>query len=150
MEVCDVGAVEYCECVFKTGSEFAALDISGCVPKYVGGLAVTGFIDDYTSWNYVYSPLFPDTEAGRVEALAWSPELEEDGNTVLEKKVWQLADMQTVTVLRNPRWWLTVGYPAYVDFSNDLAAAKADPMFLAPSDLTRSSKINYPMFIDEY
>jgi putative phage-type endonuclease len=149
MEVCDIGAVEYCECVFKTGSEFVALDISGCVAKYVGAVAVTGFMDDYTSWTYVYSPLFPDTEAGRAAALGWFPELEE-GVSVLEKKVWQIADWQVVTVLRNPRWWLTVGYPAYVDFCTDLATAKADPMFLAPSDLTRSSTINYPLFIDEY
>lgn len=66
---------------------------------------------------------------------------------VLEKKVWQIEDWQTLKVLRNKRWWATVGFPGYTRFIKDVDAAKADPMFLTPRDSSRHTL--QPMFVDE-
>jgi len=169
MEVCDIGACDYCECRFRSGSDF--VDLSGC--QFVGALAVIGLADDYSTWKYVYSPLFPNTDEGRCGAKSWSPLVEGecqtcrldivDGQTaefvscttcsnpgavVLEKCVWQLEDMQKLTVLRNPRWWSTVGLPEYNRFCSDLGKARSDPMYLAPPGIDLF-KTRSPMFLDE-
>jgi hypothetical protein len=70
-----------------------------------------------------------------------------DDYVVLEKKVWQIIDWQTIKVLRNKRWWTTVGFPGYNRFTKDVDAAKADPMFLTPRDSGRHAL--QPMFVDE-
>jgi hypothetical protein len=157
MEVCDVGAVEFCECSFKSGDRFVDTS-SNEYPAYVGSLAVYGEANNQSTWVYTYSPLFADTDAGRESALAWEPEIVFDGgnegneskkSVVLEKKVWQIEGWQVLTLLRNPRWWTIVGLPEYNRFCADLDKARADPMYFSPNEMTRNTRINYPMFLDE-
>jgi putative phage-type endonuclease len=174
MEVCNVQVCDYCECRFRSGSDF--IDMSGCpAGQFVGSVAVVGLDDDYTTWKYVYSPLFPDTETGRCAARAWEPHFKSadycqscklhniDGQTteyvscstcsnpefiVLEKCVWQLEAMQLIPVLRNPRWWTTVGLPEYNRFCDDLTKALVDPMYLTPAKIG-INKTRRPMFLDD-
>jgi hypothetical protein len=163
MEVCDVESVEYCECIFKSDNTFIDIN-SQNTPKYVGTIVVYGEANNYTTWKYLYSPLFPDTSEGRHMALSWVPQTEythdpdcnkctidikgvddakfvtcdrckEYSNSfILEKKVWQIEDWQLITVLRNRRWWTNIGLPAYNSFCADLTKANLDPMFLAPQN----------------
>lgn len=163
MEVCDVDCVEYCECVFKSDTKFDEVN-NDTVPKYVGAIIVWGEANNYTTWEYVYSPLFPDNAEGRALALSWEPDIESfhnpectncsihmpEGGTaqfiscskctshsrsfILEKKVWWIENWQIITVLRNRRWWNNVGLPAYNHFCTDLTRAKEDPMFLRPQN----------------
>lgn len=181
MEVCDVGIAEYCECRFKTGDKFTE-SVAG-MPPFVGALVVFGVPNNYNTWKYIYSPLYPDTKEGRLNAMNWKPAEEENenlsntsdsdcqqcslninkengnaeftpcvrcmnpGHVILEKKVWQIEDWQNIKVLRNPRWWSLVGLPEYNRFFKDVAAAKADPMFLRPNDFPQ--KIGGALFVDE-
>lgn len=139
MEVLDVGAVDYCECRISAVSSWDTLELSG--PKWIGAVAVVGLLDDSLTWEYVYSPLFPNNEEGRSAVAAWIPEA-----GCLEKQIWAVQDWQVLTVIRNRRWWSTVGKPEYEQFFKDLAAARADPMFLLPADEEVTFK--QPMFID--
>lgn len=174
MEVCDVDIGMYCECRIRSGDVF--VDLAASLP-YVGALVVYGNQHDFDSLKYIYSPLFPDTKEGRQLALDWVPEHANsvtecpdcmyivsnvngdaefvqcntcsDGNmTVLERKVWQVEDFQIIKVLRNPRWWSTVGYPEYVRFMKDLDAAKKDPLYLTMKPFTLGKKTG-PLFMDE-
>ena len=164
MEVCNIGAVDYCECRIFSGENFrTAVDISDvCVsicseiPSYVGSVAVVGNLANSLSWRYVYSPLFPDTSDGRADAKAWLPCLiDMDDNTVLEKHVWQIADWQVITSVRNKRWWNNVGLPEYERFWQDVSGARSNPEFLGAKfneiDVAPLSgkKTAAPMFLDD-
>jgi hypothetical protein len=184
MEVCDIGIGEYCECRFKTGDNFT--DSVNGMPLYVGALVVYGVPNNITTWKYIYSPLFPDTKEGRLNAIQWKPEVEDcdfstssvdsdcqqctlnindtnsdaefipcasclhPGSVILEKKIWQIEDWQTIKVMRNPRWWSIVGLPEYNRFFKDVNAVKADPLFLRPNEnfTFRKSKPT-ALFVDE-
>jgi hypothetical protein len=124
MEVFDVEAVEYFECSIVTVSSWESTE-----PEYIGALAVTGEMEDYTSWTYVYSPIFSNDVAGKAAVSDWLPE----GN-VLEKQVWATQRWQNLTVLRNKRWWSSIGEPEYLRFKKDVVAALADPLYLKPRD----------------
>jgi hypothetical protein len=185
MEVCDVGIAEYCECRFKTGDNFT--DSVADVPSFVGSLVVFGVPNNYTTWKYLYSPLYPDTKEGRLNAINWKPHPENEendnlssstdsecqqcslninkengnaeflpcircmnpGHVILEKKVWQIEAWQNIKVLRNPRWWSLVGLPEYNRFFKDVAAARADPMFLRPNDFNQRISTGGALFVDE-
>lgn len=186
MEVCNVGIAEYCECRFKTGDKFS--DTVTDAPSFVGAIVVYGVPNNNSTWRYIYSPLFPDTKDGRLNAEMWKPDIdleEKDqanisnssdsdcqqctlninkdtgnaefmpcfrclnpGSVVLEKKLWQIEDWQNIKVLRNPRWWSIVGLPEYNRFFKDVAAAKADPMFLRPNDFPQRIATG-ALFVDE-
>jgi hypothetical protein len=124
MEVFDVGAVEYFECNIVAVSSW-----DGIEPKFIGAVVVTGDLEDYTSWIYEYSPIFSNDAAGKAAVSDWLPE----GN-ILEKQVWAALGWQSLTVLRNKRWWSSIGEPEYLRFKKDLSAALADPMYLKPRD----------------
>ena len=124
MEVFDVDAVEYFECSIVSVSSWENLE-----PKYMGAVAVTGDMDDFTTWIYEYSPIFPNDECGKEAVSDWLPE----GN-ILEKQVWAAQSWQTMTVLRNKRWWSSIGEPQYLQYKKDLAAASIDPLYLKPRD----------------
>jgi hypothetical protein len=183
MAVCDVGIAEYCECRFKTGDTFS--DTVAGVPPFVGALAVFGVPNNMNTWQYIYSPLYPDTKEGRLNALSWKPDVDDTdkssssadsecqscslninsengnaefttcnkcmnpGSVILETKVWQIEDWQVIKVLRNPRWWSLVGAPEYHRFFKDVAAAKADPMFLKPNDFSLKNSGGGALFVDE-
>ena len=137
MEVLDVDSVDYCECRIAHVKSWDNLVLSG--PNWIGAVAVIGDIDFIDSWSYVYSPLFENTEDGRLAVSNWLPE-----GDCLEKQVWAVQDWQVLTVVRNKRWWSSVGHPEYIKFFKDLEKAQADPMFLIP----REMEFDKPMFID--
>ena len=78
MAVCDVGIAEYCECRFKTGDKFT--DSVNGMPPFVGALVVYGVPNNINTWQYIYSPLYPDTKEGRLNALNWKPDVDETDN----------------------------------------------------------------------
>jgi len=136
MEVCDVAAADYCECRIRAG-------VSWQLPTgalYVGAVAVVGSRDEPSAWQYEYSPIYEESAEGRALAEAWQPI-----GDVIEKQLWQVERMQTITLRRNPRWWAAVGLPAYKDFWRTVDTARNDPMFLAPSF---QDEVTVPMFID--
>ena len=55
----------------------------------------------------------------------WTPDLPE-GAVVLETAYWWVKDAFHKTVMRNPRWWDTVGCPIYEAFWDEVDAARAD------------------------
>jgi hypothetical protein len=144
MEVMNIGAVDYCECRFINVTSWDSAKCSG--PEFVGGLAVIGDIEDVSGWRYVYSPLFKNDDEGRKKADLWEPEISDD-ETCLEKQIWAIQDWQVITVLRNSRWWSSVGLPEYELFFKDLTCARNDPMYLKPRDLI--DPFPKPMFLDD-
>jgi hypothetical protein len=136
LEVCDIELGDYCECRIVSGDGWA--DVSGA---FIGSVAVV----DGEALRYEYSPLYEDTAAGRAAIEAWTPE----GQTVVEKKVWQIADMQIIQVRRNRRWWEMVGLPAYQQFRTDFATAGNDPMFFAPAPQDIEEELVLPQFLSE-
>ena len=77
---------------------------------------------DYT---YEYSPLFPTTEEGFAATMAWTPK----HPVVYETSVWTVKDWGHHTVLRNPRWWVDVGYPGYQRFWKAVETARHDGIY---------------------
>ena len=173
MEVCGAQSADYCECRLGVVKDGAWSDISGAKgPAFVGVVAVVGSIDDYKTWSYKYSPLFPNTEEGRGLALSWKPviidkpannvvEANSDSNymyepspdeevifEILELQIWEVIDWQIITVPRNKRWWAMVGLPEYQRFVNDIISARADPMYLVPRTFD-SEPFPAPMFLDD-
>ena len=173
MEVCGAASADYCECRLGVVKDGAWSDISGSkIPPYVGAVAVIGSRDDYKTWSYKYSPVFPNTEEGRSLALAWKPVIidkptinvvdsESDGNymyepspdeevifEILELQVWEVIDWQIITVPRNKRWWTNVGLPEYHRFVSDVLSARADPMYLVPRTFD-CAPFPAPMFLDD-
>lgn len=134
MEVLDVGAVDYCECRISSVTEWSDTDSS--LPQWIGAVAVVGVLEDPLSWAYVYSPLFSNTEEGRLGVDNWTVE------NCLEKQKWIIQDWQLLPVLRNRRWWLVVGLPEYEQFIKDLDSARVDPLFFTDGTFDK------PMFID--
>ena len=134
MEVCDVAAADYCECRIRAGATWqlplpsASSSSSGVL--CIGAVAVVGSLEDPAGWQYEYSPLYEEGAEGRALAEAWLPI-----GDVLEKSLWQVEKMQTITLRRNRRWWAAVGLPAYTQFWKNVDAARNDPMYLAPAFL---------------
>lgn len=131
MEVLDIESVDYCECriiVVDTWRE-------SCGPQWIGVIAV---LENRT---YSYSPLFPNTDEGRILADAWLPE-----SNFLEKQKWVVQDWQVLTAVRNKRWWNMIGLPEYKRFMKDLKEARTDPMFLRPRIINEKDK---PLFLDD-
>ena len=159
-EVCDVDAVEYFEvCLGSSASPTKDLLLRSKLPwigkvfvvsndpcvqnPSVGDLGDLGDIDETlplpSSLRYEYSPLFPATADGIVEAEEWTPDTED---RVLETITWWVKDYQHQSVLRNRRWWAKVGQPAYESFWRDVEEARRDerfkpknlPVFVADDD----------------
>jgi hypothetical protein len=143
LEVCDAAVADYCECRISAGSTWRLAEGAG--GPFVGAVAVIGTMEKSADWHYEYSPLFPNTAEGRAEAEAWTP-----AGDVLEKELWAVEALQTVTFQRNPRWWATVGLPAYNEFWTDVDKARNNPQFLAPAfhDDAESPVPTEAMFID--
>jgi hypothetical protein len=171
MEICDVAAADYCECYISAGPTWK-LGLEVAAGGSVGAVAVVGLPDAAETWRYVYSPLYENTAEGRRLAEAWTPvaaaaaaqaeeqaqaQAEEQAEAqVLEKHLWEVEKIQTITVRRNPRWWAAVGLPAYVDFWKHVDVVRSDPMFLSPAFLDEGDlrppalglKTVGPMFVD--
>lgn len=171
MEVSGSLSADYCECRLNVVKNGVWSDISGAKgPAFVGTVAVIGSRDDYKTWAYSYSPLYPNTEEGRALALAWKPIIVNKPNEVvsepdmnymyepspeeevileiLELQTWEVIDWQVITVPKNERWWNLVGKPEYERFINDVTSARADPMYLIPKTFEDSS-FPAPMFLDD-
>lgn len=146
MEVCDVGSADYCECRLAIVKDGVFTESATAMPNFVGSLAVVGEPDDYKTWEYKYSPLFPNTLEGRAGAVDWKPLLSNEGLEILELQTWEVQDWQVITVARNKRWWANVGFPEYQRFLTDVYAARADPMYLIPKSF---DTIPEPMFLDD-
>jgi len=138
MEVFDINSVDYCECRFLAIESWST-KLSG--PPWIGAVAVVGLLENSRTWSYVYSPLFPNTDAGRLDLLKWMPDC-----NCLEKQTWGIEDWQIITVPRNKRWWSSIGLPEYTRFMKDLQEARTDPMFLRPENVIG---IAQPMFLDD-
>ena len=176
MEVCGLAAADFCECYISAGPTWK-LGAEIAVGGSVGAVAVVGQPDATETWRYEYSPLYDNTAEGRAMAEAWLPGCcgraleeevlvdadallaEEQGQVhaeeqLLEKHLWEIEKIQTITVKRNPRWWAAVGHPAYVDFWKHVDAVRSDPMFLSPAFLDEGGrrspgpKTVGPMFVD--
>jgi hypothetical protein len=140
-EVCDVEAVEYFEVSFGT----AAGLVPECeLPPY-RDLAVFGVVRVVapsadaaeSTYEYDYSPLFP---TGALDAArAWMSAVPAAPAVVLETAVWWVRDASHKTVLRNRRWWSTVGEPAYRAYWEEVDAAREDGRFVA---------VAKPLFVD--
>ena len=121
-EVCDVLAVDYVEVQFGilTSSE----QLQQSKQPRIGTVCVTAPNPeaDPSTYTYEYSPLFEATEAGYSEMQEWSTS---DGSIVLERTQWYVKDWFTTTVMRNRRWWMEVGFPAYTQFWEEVDALKA-------------------------
>jgi hypothetical protein len=125
-EVCDVQAVEYFEI------KFAAKPKDQVTPEYrtsgkhpwMGVICVTAPTEETlpADYTYEYSPLFPTTEEGFAATMAWTP----NHPVVHETSVWTVKDWGHHTVLRNPRWWVDVGYPGYQRFWKAVETARHD------------------------
>ena len=123
-EVCDVEAVEYFEIKFtaKPKDQVTPEFRKAGKHPWMGVICVTAPTSETAPPDYVYeySPLFPTTEEGYASAMAWTP-----ANPVIhETSVWAIKDWGYQTVLRNPRWWETVGYPGYVRFWEAVEGAR--------------------------
>jgi hypothetical protein len=121
-EVCDVLAVDYVEVQFGILTSFEQLQ-QAKQPR-IGTVCVTAPNPeaDPSTYTYEYSPLFEASEAGYAEMQEWSTS---DGSIVLERTQWYVKDWFTTTVMRNRRWWLEVGLPAYTQFWEEVDALKA-------------------------
>ena len=130
LEVCDALAADYCECKIEAG-----LNEGG---KYIGALAVIGDKANISSWSYVYSPVYPNNSEGLANVKAWAPE-----GQVIEHQFWTCVKTHIMTVMRNSRWWTTVGLAEYECFWNDVDTAR-----LIPSDSFLEDTYEKPLFID--
>ena len=131
-EVCDVDAVDYIEVQFGAAPASAVLPdiIKKTKQPWIGKVCVVSPAAEAlpSAYMYEYSPLFPATEEGYAQCLAWRPVVSETA-LLLEECVWYVKDWFTTTVVRNRRWWETVGYPAYVEFWKTADEARADGRF---------------------
>jgi hypothetical protein len=141
-EVCDVDAVDYVEVQFSaTPAETVTKDIlkKGKQP-WIGKVCVVAADEDSpATYKYEYSPLFAATTEGFDACKSWKPEMTE-AEKLLEESVWYVKDWFTTTVMRNKRWWETVGYPAYVQFWEEADAARIDGRF---------KSVSVPLFVDD-
>jgi len=129
-ECCDVEAVEYVEARLgssatgPTAAQWAAAKFGLVGVLFVVSPVAGGPAQDY---EYVYGPIFTSV----AECLAYRPPLAEEA-VIVEPCVWWVEDWFTTTVLRNRRWWATVGQPAYESFWRDVDKARATGRFEAP------------------
>lgn len=68
MEICSVQNADSFNCTFETGSFMSMSDFKD---SHVGIIYVYGVRHLPLTWEYVYSPIFPDTVEGRADALRW-------------------------------------------------------------------------------
>ena len=121
-EVCDVDAVDYVEVQLAVAKTFA--DIQNVKQPWIGKVCVAAASADSppATYTYEYSPLYPNTQQGWDDVYAWAPSA---AGIVLENCIWYVKDWHATTVLRNKRWWVDVGYPAYIDFWREVDAARS-------------------------
>jgi hypothetical protein len=144
-EVCDVSAVEYFEVqlgsIQQTEPHVAEFEsaISKAKLPWIGKVCVVADHEDDASnlYRYAYSPLFSTSEIGITECMAWKP----SGGVILESALWYVRDYYTTTVVRNPRWWESVGKPAYESFWEKVMTARADGRYLVREAI--------PLFVSE-
>lgn len=129
-EVCDVDAVEYVECrcesFIPTEVDFAVL--SGSKIPWIGKIFVVSANAEVlpADYEYIYSPLFPNTREGLRDCLVWAAATPV---IVHETSYWFVRDWFNKTVLRNRRWWDAIGYPAYVEFWKEADDARTTGRF---------------------
>ena len=129
-EVCDVDAVEYFEVqlgsYLQHGPVCEAFEraVGSAKLPWIGKVCVVADHEDDASnlYRYEYSPLFSTSAVGVHECQAWKP----SSGVVLESALWMVRDYYTTTVLRNRRWWESVGQPAYEEFWVEVREARAD------------------------
>jgi len=135
-EVCDVEAVEYFEVQFGQILQTHVTDdiLERGEGSWIGKVCVVGATPDTPpeKYEYAYSPVFPANKKGLKDCLKWSAP-----NTTFESAVWYIKDSFHKTVLRNRRWWISVGQPSYERFWAEVAVARADKRFKAK-----------PLFVD--
>ena len=126
-EVCDSDAVEYVEVQFgATQQRDVTIDILAKSKKpWIGKVCVTAISAETVSsdYQYAYSPLFPATEHGYRDCLAWIPSPDV---IIHESCVWHVKDWFNKTVPRNKQWFAEVGKPSYESFWAEADQARVD------------------------
>lgn len=142
-EVCDVNAVDYFEVSLgsllqNNATQEYETAAKGAKLPWIGKVCVIADHEDDASnlYRYEYSPLFTNSDVGIEECLAWKP----NTGVILESALWWVRDYNTVTVVRNRRWWEAEGRPAYEDFWRDVTAARNDGRYV------REAR---PLFVDD-
>lgn len=143
-EVCDVDAVEYVELQFGAVQQSeATVDVflASKVP-WIGKVCVTAE-DEHSApsqYAYAYSPLFPATQEGFKDCVAWKPE----GHTgpIYESSMWYVKDWFATTVPRNRAWFAEVGKPAYEEFWVEVEAARADGRYKPRACIVDDSSVD--------
>jgi len=140
-EVCDVEAVEYVEIRFAAApaSHVRLEDCLQSKQPWIGKVCVTAATHETVPQDYAYgySPLFPATADGFRDCLAWRP----DNDAILqEESVWYVQDWYNRTVWRNTRWWASVGQPAYEEFWENVALARANGRFKPTAEFVSDSE----------
>jgi hypothetical protein len=87
------------------------------------------------NYTYAYSPLFPASPTGFSDCIAWRP-----AGILHEESVWYVHDWHNRTVMRNTRWWASVGLPSYETFWENVAAARADGRFKPTAEFVSDSE----------
>ncbi len=139
-EVCDVEAVEYVEIRFAAAPA-AQVTLEDCLKSrqpWIGKVCVVAATAETESqdYTYAYSPLFPATVEGFRECVVWRPS---DDAILHEESVWYVHDWNNRTVMRNTRWWADVGLPAYQEFWETVADARADGRFKPTAEFVSDS-----------
>ena len=111
--------VDYCECIIEPG-----LSKEG---EYVGTIVVIGDILNIASWTYGYSPVYPNNKTGRRLAMGFQAT-----GTVIERQFWTCKKIHISPVIRNRRWWATIGLPVYRQFWEDVYRLRSDPAQVRP------------------
>jgi len=138
-EVCDVEAVEYVEIRFAAAhaSEVKLEDCLKSKQPWIGKVCVVAasLETEPQNYTYAYSPLFPTTQTGFNDCIAWRP-----AGILHEESVWYVHDWHNRTVMRNTRWWASVGLPSYETFWENVAAARADGRFKPTAEFVSDSE----------
>jgi hypothetical protein len=124
-EVCDIDVVEYVEVRFesvpinKDIESWLKKPFKEHIPKMFGVICVVGKEDDYKTNRYVYSEPFETIK----DFMDYKPIYEKD-EKIFELCAYRVFDYFHTSVLRNKKWWETVGKVAYEDFWIDVDEAK--------------------------
>ena len=118
MEVCDLEAADFIEAQFDQRPEEVAPKGAVAAAPWKGRIEVYGHLETPETWVYRYSEPVEDLE----DAVLPPPPAD---LPLLESSVWWLTGWFPRTVLRNQRWWETVGWPAAQLFWSQVESRRA-------------------------
>jgi hypothetical protein len=130
MEVCNLDVVDFVEAQYMqrplkaiSPADEAAIETA----DWKGRIDVYGYLDSPESWTYKYSRPVEELIDATMESCSLP---------LLESSVWWLTGWFPRTVLRNPTWWSTIGWPAAELFWAQVESGKEAKEALADSTIT--------------